>query len=399
MEIRKWLVKPAASFAVCALGLTGIALATSTPANAGLNGPVEIDRLVTAGSNYEANLTAEVGFWTLRNIAAAGLSGPLDNDYGQEEVAPPGGWDNLSAPWTGQGLVSKTVGKLLMQFTNIGGNGKPFVDACSANVVTSANKSVITAAGHCFKMSALMGGNTGDWVATNAVFIPGFNGANLKRGQPIVDGVVKDPELDQPPGTDVAPYGVWAVTRAWMPYNWYYNASWILGSDVAMAVVDNPYDSRPIADVTGGQRIGFNQVSNPQTVYQFGYPTNNSRNWYGYKNNDGTKASNGAAPSDWRDYAGRTMMYAHGTSFQDDLTYGNSIPSAMSPGSSGGPWFKDFDPATGTGVQIGVTSRFSDMSGTFAPTGSWQMGPALVSQGFGPATQEMYQKAQAASTN
>jgi len=382
MEIRKWLVKPAASFAICALGLTGITVATATQANAGINGPVELPRLVAPGSNYEANLAVEADFWTLGRIAAAALS---DTD----QVAPTGGWDDLSAPWTDQGLVAKTVGKLLTEYTH-SVTGATMLSACSANVVTSSNKSVITSAGHCFKFTGVgtSPSNNGDWVATNVAFIPGFNGANLTR----------DYNSVQPAGTDIAPYGVWTVTRAWVPNIWYYNASWVLGSDVAMAVVDNPHDSRPIADVTGGQRIGFSQVSNPQTVYQFGYPTDNSRNWYGSKNNDGTNASNGANPSDWRDYDGRTMMYAHGTSFSDNYYYGNDLMSAMSPGSSGGPWLKEFDPATGTGVQIGVTSRFTNASGTLVPT-VWMQGPALVSQGFGPATQEMYTKAQAASTN
>lgn len=383
VKIRTWLAKPIASLAICALGLAGITVATTARATAGINGPVELPRLVAPGSNYEANLTAEVGFWTLGRIAAAGLNDP-------DAVAPTGGWDDLSAPWTGQGLVSKTVGKLLMEYTH-SATGEKQLAACSADVVTSANKSVITSAGHCFKYTGIgtSASNSGDWVATNAAFIPGFNGASLTR----------DYGSSQLPGTDIAPYGVWAVTRAWVPNFWYYNASWVLGSDVSMAVVDNPYDSRPIADVTGGQRIAFNHVHNPQTVHQFGYPTDNARNWYGTANNDGTTASNGADRSDWRNYDGRTLMYAHGTSFGDDYYYGNDLASAMSPGSSGGPWLEDFDPATGAGVQIGVTSRFSDRYGTAVPLPSWQMGPTSVSQGFGSATQEMYARAQSATVN
>ncbi|MFC4606035.1 trypsin-like serine peptidase [Rhodococcus kronopolitis] len=375
MKISNWLAKPAAYLATCALALTGFAVATAAPANAASD-LVELKRPVAAGSTYEADLKKDADFWTLGKMAAAGL-----NSDGNDEIAPSGGWDELSAPWTDQGLVSRTTGKLLTEYTHTVG-GKKVLSACSANVVTSANKSVITSAGHCFKLAGVvMGAVIGDWEATNVAFIPGFNGANLPR----------DFDNSQPPGTDVAPYGVWPVTRVWMPSNWYYGANWVNGSDVAMAVVDNPYDSRPVEDVTGGQRIGFNQVSNPQTVYQFGYPTDNSRNWY-------SKGASNGDPSDRRNYDGRTMMYAHGTSFSDKYYYGNDLISAMSPGSSGGPWLKDFDPATGAGVQIGVTSRFSNAQGTIVPT-AWLAGPALVSQGFGAVSQAMYEKAQMATTN
>ncbi|WP_433145510.1 hypothetical protein ACQPZ8_02310 [Actinomadura nitritigenes] len=72
-----------------------------------------------------------------------------------------------------------------------------------------------------------------------------------------------------------------------------------------------------------------------------------------------------------RGYDGRTMMYAHNSTTIDDAQLGNmghDMASAMSPGSSGGPWLTGFDPATGT--QIGVTSRFTNPTGD-APWCPW----------------------------
>ncbi|MGA4543193.1 hypothetical protein ACPA54_24700 [Uniformispora flossi] len=389
---------------VTALGMTAAALTAAPAAHAASTAPVELPRLVREdAANHAPMLEAEVNFWNVARIAAVGL-----NNDGQDAFAPPGGWDDLSRPWaggpSGPGSVARTAGKLLMLYRN-SLSGDIIPSACSANVVTSANKSTIVAAGHCFKVSANIRGYIyGDDVIVNAVFIPGFNGAALAR----YNGSEANAGL---PGTDVAPYGVWGLTRAWITPTWDGDDTFRSGGDVAMATVERPGDPTPIQDVTGGQNIAFGVDTNPMTLYQFGYPTDNYRNWYWSKNNDGSQTPAwGVDPSQWRGFDGRSLMYAKGTTIPDATigSFGHDMPSAMSAGSSGGPWLMNFDPATGTGTQIAVTSRFTNTTGnspwwdaanmvTHGATPNWGYGPYLVSNGFGSLSQAMYDVVQNAT--
>ncbi|MBD2891280.1 hypothetical protein amrb99_01830 [Actinomadura sp. RB99] len=383
-----------------ALAGTVAALAlAAAPAHADDATPYALPPLVAAGAAHDRDLAAEVAYWTTDRIARIGFNDDSGNENGQgaDAYAPAGGWDTLSAPWSSGGLISRTAGKLLVHFHNTGNASDTLSTSCSANVVTSANQSVITAAGHCFRVDSNVG-LTGTYEADNAVFIPGFNGASLAR---YVPGSTPGTTA---PGPAVAPYGVWGVTRAWVTYDWHVHSNWTLGSDVGMAVVAKPGESRPIGQVVGAQNIAFGVSGNPKELYQFGYPTDNVRNWYWGKNNDGTNASYGVPASQRRGFDGRTMMYAHNSTTIDDAQLGNmghDMASAMSPGSSGGPWLTGFDPATGTGTQIAVTSRFTNPTGDapwypwVAP--SWQVGPWSAGQGFGVQSKAVYDLAQAAT--
>ncbi|MGC0418091.1 trypsin-like serine peptidase [Embleya sp. AB8] len=375
------------------LGLTAAALTVAPTAHADNSAPVELPRMVAADPvNHAATLQTEVTWWNVARIAEYGL-----NSDGADAFPPPGGWDDLSKPWTGQGSVSRTAGKLLMVYRN-SVNGQYVPAACSANVITAANQSTIVAAGHCFKVTANIRGALGDDVVVNAAFIPGFNGANVPR---FAGG---DDSTAPAPGTDIAPYGVWGITRAWITPTWDGDSTFRSGGDVAMATVERPGDPTPIQQLTGGQNIAFNVATNPLSLYQFGYPTDNTRNWYWKRNNDGTTSANfGVDPSLRRGFDGRTLMYAHSGNTIGDSTVGiaHDMVSAMSPGSSGGPWLMNFDPATGTGTQIAVTSRFTNTTGDSpwwdaawaiinGSTPNWAYGPYLMSNGFGDLTKTMY---------
>jgi hypothetical protein len=384
------------------LGILGLAAAMLTAAPAAYaddTAPVELPRFIGDGMNHTPMLQAEVNYWNVARIAKWGL-----NFDGADAFPPPGGWDDLSKPWTGQGGVSRTVGKVMMVYRNTL-DGDIVHSSCSANVVTSANKSTIVAAGHCFKVSAnIRGGIYGDDVLINAVFIPGFDGRNLAR----YTGTGED--TAPLPGTDVAPYGVWGLTRAWITPTWDADSTFRSGGDVAMATVERPGDPTRIQDVTGGQNIAFGVSANPLSLHQFGYPTDNSRNWYWSKNSDGTyNPSFGVDPSLRRGFDGRTLMYAKGVTIGDSTVgLAHDMASAMSPGSSGGPWLLNFDPATGTGTQIAVTSRFTNSTGdspwwdainmpVHGNTPNWGYGPYLMSNGFGDLTQAMYNVVQHAT--
>ncbi|WP_232542839.1 hypothetical protein [Streptomyces sp. QHH-9511] len=65
-----------------------------------------------------------------------------------------------------------------------------------------------------------------------------------------------------------------------------------------------------------------------------------------------------------RIYDGRSLMFSQGPSWINREWWWdtNSDLTQLSPGSSGGPWFKDFNQATGEGVLVGVTSHLAQSS-------------------------------------
>ncbi|GAA1980766.1 hypothetical protein [Catenulispora subtropica] len=373
-----------------AAGATSIGVAAAPAAHAD-SGAVELPRLVAPGPGFNQSLRAEIGYWTLAKMAAAGL-----NDDGQDAIPPQSGGDDLSKPWNdgatdGGGLIAHTAGKLFMTLKDVD-NGSVHDEACSADVVTGANQSVVVTAAHClavhtpFDLGAQYGmGNT---LVTNVVFIPGYNGAALPRGT----------TSTALPGADIAPYGVWGATREWITATWAGSADWALGHDMAALLVANPDDPRPVAQVTGAQQIGFNLPQN-QYAYMFGYPQANERNWYWSFNNNGQLASHGVPPALWRSFDGRTLTVTRGRS-QADAVYPNDVmDSAQAPGCSGGPWLQNFDPATGTGVQTGVNSRYQDPAQGPSPLGwlVWLQGPQMEATHFGDQEQAVWQAAQNAT--
>ncbi|AQA25383.1 putative v8-like Glu-specific endopeptidase [Rhodococcus sp. MTM3W5.2] len=374
------------SWAVAA-ATAAVLLATSAPASAGSANtgsagtgsasaesttPHELPPMVAAGSGYAAELQAAVNFWTVDRLAQGGLTdddpaGGLDGQGSDVIVEPTAGGDALSATFTGPGQVRKTAGKLFLKRT------KPrstdfLLTSCSANVVSSANQSVVLTAAHCFLMDSSnwdFGTGIETTQTVGAVFIPGFDGAALARHVPGSDGGTTMP------GTDIAPYGVWGVTRHWITNEWSVDPSQFgegPGHDMAAFLVDSPTDSRPIQQVTGGQQVGFN-LPQGKTLTGFGYPADNIKSWYGPPIVNGVPTRTGAAnrngvPSELqRSFDGRTLKVSSGQSTGIVGRYLDVLPAAISPGASGGPWFEQYDPATGTGIQVAVTSHFVNADG------------------------------------
>ncbi|MGW0759753.1 trypsin-like serine peptidase [Streptomyces sp. NPDC002814] len=194
--------------------------------------------------------------------------------------------------------------------------------SCSGNAVTSANKSTVMTAGHCVKLE-------GSW-HTNWVFVPGYH-----------DGQ--------------APYGRWSASKTLSTPQW--TASEDINYDVGAAVVA-PLDGKSLTDVVGGQGLAFNTGYN-KAMYAFGFPA--------------------AAP-----YDGEKFIYCSGTTYRDFLlSSDHGMTCDMTGGSSGGPWFTQFNEATGTGLQSSVNS----FKYNFLPNAMY--GPV-----FGTDAQNLYQTAQ-----
>jgi len=194
--------------------------------------------------------------------------------------------------------------------------------SCSGNAVTSQNASTVITAGHCVKYQ-------GSW-HTNWVFVPAYDNGN-------------------------APYGQWTATRTLTTPQW--EASEDMNHDVGAAVVA-PLDGKRLTDVVGAQGLQFNGGYNKR-MYAFGFPA--------------------ASP-----YDGSELIYCSGNSSKDFLlTQDHSLGCNMTGGSSGGPWFTDFDEASGTGLQVSVNS----FGYTFLP--NRMFGPY-----FGDTAKALYDKAQ-----
>jgi V8-like Glu-specific endopeptidase len=274
-----------------------------------------------SGSASEAALD----FWTPENMrAATPLDGPVQT-VGQLAGSVTRGLPSLIPP-----LASTTPGSAWTdggKVTRTAGrvfflfNGAKA--SCSGDAVTSGNKSVVITAGHCVKYQ-------GTW-HTDWVFVPGYDNGN-------------------------APYGEWPAKETLTTPEW--EASEDLNYDVGAAVV-SPVNGRYLTDVVGGQGIAFNQDRN-QEMYSFGYPAETP-------------------------YDGTSLIYCSGDTFTDFLNSSdNGLTCDMTGGSSGGPWFSDFDASTGAGVQNSVNS----FGYTFLP--GFMFGPY-----FGSDVQNLYRRAAA----
>ncbi|MPY98361.1 MAG: peptidase [Actinophytocola sp.] len=194
--------------------------------------------------------------------------------------------------------------------------------SCSGNAVASQNKSTVITAGHCVKYQ-------GSWHA-NWTFVPAYH-----QGE--------------------AHYGEWPAVSTHTTPQW--NATEDINFDIGAAVV-RPVGGKRLTEVVGGQGIAFNQPRGQRT-YAFGYPA--------------------ADP-----YDGSRLIYCAGTTF-DDFLFSNDLGlnCDMTGGSSGGPWFADFNPLRGTGMQISVNS----FGYVFLP--DVMFGPY-----FGDAARKLYQDVQ-----
>ncbi|MGR6913897.1 trypsin-like serine peptidase [[Actinomadura] parvosata] len=194
--------------------------------------------------------------------------------------------------------------------------------SCSGSAVTSANESVVITAGHCVKLNGA--------AHRNWVFVPAFD--NGRR-----------------------PFGTWVASAMLTTQQW--NAREDINFDMA-AVVVAPLDGRTLTDVVGGQGIAFNQARQRQ-MFAFGYPA--------------------AEPFD-----GSRLIYCSGRAFNDTvMTRDQGLRCNMTGGSSGGPWFQNFDESTGLGWLNSVNS----FTYNFAP--NFMFGPF-----FGDEAMAVYRAAQ-----
>jgi V8-like Glu-specific endopeptidase len=197
------------------------------------------------------------------------------------------------AEWVGGGAVVRTTGKV---FFSLGADDY----VCSGSAVASPDRSTVLTAGHC--VDDPESGTT----ATNWVFVPGYR-----------DGK--------------APYGLFAATNLVTTTGWATAEDFDV--DLGLADVAPNAAGVRLGDAVGGQKIAFGTPRGRDT-YAFGYPA--------------------VAP-----WTGQRLDACSGRLVQDT----NPLPSTdqglactMTPGSSGGPWFSDFDPRTGTGTLTSVTS-------------------------------------------
>ncbi|MGH4028832.1 trypsin-like serine peptidase [Actinomycetota bacterium Odt1-20B] len=178
------------------------------------------------------------GYWTAERMRSAKpldvldlknpTTGNVPRPEGKRSVVAPTAIPQPGGPWTGNGAVVKTTGRVF--FTFQGKNA-----SCSGSSVTSQNGSTVITAGHCVKYQ-------GSW-HTNWTFVPGYH-----------DGQ--------------APYGTWSATKTLATDQW--AASEEMNYDVGLAVVA-PLNGKKLADTVGAQGLEFNGAYN-KPMYAFGYP-------------------------------------------------------------------------------------------------------------------------------
>lgn len=329
--------------AFSALGVLSLLAALLWPATAQGNPQDPDDTQVASAAVPAAEQSGAAEYWTAERAAEAvpgdALLADLDLsslDRGPVSTGAPqlipgtsglgGLLDGLLGDLTAFGGGHYTGGGDVVQTT-----GKVFftlggVDyQCSGSAVNSANRNLVLTAGHCLNDGA------GEF-ALNFVFVPGYD-----------DG-------ERPHGTFVARELV--TTEEW-------NASEDLNYDIGFAVV-SPVDGTDLIEAVGGQGIAFN-ADRGQYVYAFGYPA--------------------AAP-----YDGEKLSWCHGVTRNDPLgSDAQGVRCNMTGGSSGGPWFLDYDEEAGVGVLNSVNSF------------KYQL-PLLDSSMYGPyfgaAAQELYATAE-----
>jgi V8-like Glu-specific endopeptidase len=195
---------------------------------------------------------------------------------------------------------------------------------CSASSVRSGNRDLVVTAGHCVK------DGTGAW-AENWTFVPGYDQGSQ-------------------------PYGRFTARRMFVAGPWSRSAD--DSHDLAMVAL-NTRNGRHLADVVGAQEIAFG-TARGRHAYGFGFPVDPP-------------------------YDGEHMIYCAGPVREDPYgqTRDQGLRCNMTAGSSGGPWFNDFDPVTGRGTITSVSSfKYSDDHGTM-------YGPY-----FGDTAKELYLTAQ-----
>ncbi|GAB3706050.1 peptidase [Amycolatopsis oliviviridis] len=211
-----------------------------------------------------------------------------------EEDLPPA--EKIGREWAGP--VPSGVGRLF--FT-----ARPGVDgSCTATVVPSSSKDVALTAGHCVNGGFDRFDNPIKIV--NVVFVPGYD-----HGE--------------------APHGVFAA-RAFAWSSTYSGPTSGADDDAVLAL--DPVDGRHVADVAGTQEISFGKLPSTVDTTMLGYPVSQAAG--------GEALFSCARPATYQENSVNTTW---------------NTDCDLAGGSSGGPWLRNFDPATGKGTIFSVTSR------------------------------------------
>ncbi|MFJ9443407.1 trypsin-like serine peptidase [Kitasatospora sp. NPDC101235] len=264
-------------------------------------------------------------YWTPDRMRLAGAMVPEITPVPADDNTPddprplPADTPDPGAVWTHGGAVNRSVGRLFFTFSD-GYDG-----SCTATVVNSSNRSTVVTAAHCLRG---VGAPTADdtW-NHNLYFVPGYRNGTKPLGGFSIRTMATSSHWDAAPGgtgsDDVA----------------------VAGHDTGVLVANRSAEGRRIADVTGAQRIAFTPPAEGEFVHAFGYPKDR------LNDPDGK-------------YTGSRMIHCAGPARPGPLApllWGE--PCDMSHGASGGPHFTGFDPGTGTGTLVGVTTTSEELAG------------------------------------
>jgi V8-like Glu-specific endopeptidase len=196
---------------------------------------------------------------------------------------------------------------------------------CSGSSTAAGNRSLVQTAGHCVHEGP-------GAFATNFVFVPAY-----RDGQ--------------------APYGTFPARGLHTTSQWAGEGD--LSYDVGYAVVAQ-VGGRTLTDVVGAQGIGFN-LARGATMYAFGYPATGQ-------------------------YDGSKLAWCYGPVSSDTQTADQGMNCNMTAGSSGGPWFINYNEGTGVGTLNSLNSFKYSTLGLLG--GNKMFGPY-----FGSVIQDLYNTA------
>ncbi|MFB7469425.1 trypsin-like serine peptidase [Kitasatospora sp. NPDC056184] len=319
--------RPHGLAAVAALLLT----ATTAAALPGTALAAERDSLATHSlTTHSGATTAEErdridAYWTPDRMRLAGALIPEitpvpEDDHTPEDPRPlPADTPDAGAVWTHGGAVNRSVGRLFFTFSD-GYDG-----SCTATVVAATNRSTVITAAHCLRGVGAPAAD--DTWRHNLYFVPGYRNGTKPLGGFSVRSMATSSQWDADPGGTTSDQ----VAAA--------------GHDAGILVVNRSADGRRVADVTGSQQIAFTRPVEGEFVHAFGYPKDRLNDPAGK-------------------YTGSRMIHCAGPARPGTavpLLWGESCD--MSHGASGGPHFTRFDPRTGTGTVVGVTTTDEELAG------------------------------------
>ncbi|MET1071340.1 MAG: hypothetical protein ABWY11_01710 [Umezawaea sp.] len=232
--------------------------------------------------------------------------------------------ETIATTW--DGAAPPGVGRLFLTFVP-GGDA-----SCTATAVPSSSRDVAFTAGHC--VNGGLDRRDNPIKVTNVVFVPGYHDGGR-------------------------PHGVFPA-RAFAWPDSYRGPTSALDDDAVLAL--DPVDGAHVADVAGTQDISFDTPPSPVDTTILGYPVSRLAR--------GESLLSCVLPSTVK----TNSVYSSWQSTCD-----------MAGGSSGGPWLRDFDPATGRGTIFSATSM-----GTVDGDGVTQN---LSGAAFTDAVRNLYQRA------